>query len=339
MKFPKVRPRRLRRDKIIRDMVADTKLSLDDFIVPIFVDENLRRPRPIESLPGQYRYPIEGLTDYIEKLLELGLNKIIIFGIPREKDEYGSQAYDKNGVVQRSLRAIKEVFSNKLLVFTDVCLCQYTSHGHCGVISQKVTGGVESIVIDNDPSLEYLAKTALSHAEAGADFVAPSNMMDGVVGAIRDILDREGFSDVGIMSYTVKYASYFYGPFREAAESAPRFGDRRTYQMDPRLRNEMIKEVILDIEEGADIVMVKPALAYLDVIHRVKTSYPWIPLAAYNVSGEYLMVKSAAKEGWIDEFGVTLEVLYSIKRAGADIILTYHAVEIAENWDSIKEYF
>ncbi len=339
MKFPKVRPRRLRRDKIIRDMVADTKLSLDDFIVPIFVDENLRRPRPIESLPGQYRYPIEGLTDYIEKLLELGLNKIIIFGIPREKDEYGSQAYDKNGVVQRSLRAIKEVFSNKLLVFTDVCLCQYTSHGHCGVISQKVTGGVKSIVIDNDPSLEYLAKTALSHAEAGADFVAPSNMMDGVVGAIRDILDREGFNDVGIMSYTVKYASYFYGPFREAAESAPRFGDRRTYQMDPRLRNEMIKEVILDIEEGADIVMVKPALAYLDVIHRVKTSYPWIPLAAYNVSGEYLMVKSAAKEGWIDEFGVTLEVLYSIKRAGADIILTYHAVEIAENWDSIKEYF
>lgn len=339
MEFPIIRPRRLRRNKVIRDMVADTRLSLDNFIMPIFIDENIDKPVPIRSLPGQYRYPVEKISNYIDELLELGLNKVILFGIPKEKDEYGRSAYDRDGVVQRGIRCIRESFGNKVLIFTDVCLCQYTSHGHCGVIKDVSIGGSEVRIVDNDASLEYLAKTAVSHAEAGADFVAPSNMMDGVVGKIRKSLDEEGYIDVGIMSYSVKYASYFYGPFREAAESSPRFGDRRSYQMDPRASAEMLKEVYLDVSEGADIIMVKPALSYLDAIKIVKQNYPWIPLAAYNVSGEYLMVKLAAKEGWLDELGIITEILYSIKRAGADIIITYHADEVARNWDKVKELF
>jgi len=339
MEFPKIRARRLRKNRIIRNMVANTKLSLDDFIVPIFIDENIKTPVSIASLPGYYRYPVESVVEHIEDLIELGLNKIILFGIPKYKDEFGSAAYDKDGVIQRSIRRIKEVFGDQILVFTDICLCQYTTHGHCGILIKKNIGGKETIIVDNDSSLNYLVRIALSHAEAGADFVAPSNMMDGVVGKIREALDEEGYYEVGIMSYSVKYASYFYGPFREAAESAPKFGDRRGYQMDPRSSTEMIKEIFLDINEGADILMVKPALSYLDVIHVVKHEYPWMPLAAYNVSGEYLMVKLASREGLLNELGTILEILYSIKRAGADIIITYHAKEVAEKWELIKEIF
>lgn len=339
MKYPTHRPRRLRRTKIIRDMVADVNLTIDDFIVPIFIDENIRETMEIPSLPGYYRYPVERVVEHVDELTSLGLNKILLFGIPKTKDEYGSSAYDKDGVVQRSIRRIKETFGESVLIFTDVCLCQYTNHGHCGIISRKVLGKEEYVIVDNDISLKYLVKVALSHAEAGADFIAPSNMMDGVVGEIRRALDKEGYTETGIMSYSIKYASYFYGPFREAAHSAPSFGDRRSYQMDPRSSGEMLKEAKLDIDEGADIIMVKPALCYLDVIHVIKKEYPWIPLAAYNVSGEYSMVKTAGKFGLINEFGTTLEILYSIKRAGADIIITYHAKEIAENWDKIKDLF
>ena len=332
MRFPDFRPRRLRSNGIIRDMVADIDISLKDFIVPVFIDENIDKPVEISSLPGYYRYPIDRLDRHIETLLELSLDKVLLFGIPQDKDEYGTMAYDKNGIVQRGIRRIRELFGKNILVFTDVCLCQYTSHGHCGIIEKKVRGGMEEHIIDNDKSLKYLAKTALSHAEAGADFVAPSNMMDGVVGEIRRTLDNEGYTDVGIMSYSVKYASYFYGPFREAADSAPKFGDRRSYQMDPRNRFEMLKEVYLDVEEGADILMVKPALPYLDVINIVKQNYPWMPLAAYNVSGEYLMVKTSVREGWLNEMGIIYEILYSIKRAGADLIISYHALDVARRW-------
>ncbi len=339
MGFPKVRPRRIRRNRIIRNMVADVRLSLDDLILPIFIDENITEPHPIESLPGHYRYPVDKVSNFIGEMVERGLNKFILFGIPKEKDEVGSSAYDKKGVIQKTLKILRGVFGDKILIFTDVCLCQYTTHGHCGVLDKVYIGGREVTMVHNDKTLDYLAKIALSHAEAGADFVAPSSMTDGMVGRIRGELDREGYTDIGIMSYSAKYASYFYGPFRAAAESAPKFGDRRGYQMDPRSTAEMLKEVYMDIHEGADIVMVKPALSYLDAIYRVKNKYPWIPLAAYNVSGEYLMVKSAGKEGWINEFGITLEILHSIKRAGADIIITYHAPDIARDWDKIKEMF
>jgi len=285
MKFPYARPRRLRFFKSIRDSIAETCLSIDDFIVPIFVDETISSPREIAAMPGYYRLPIDMLEEHVNSILSLGLKKIILFGIPREKDETGSMAYAVDGVIQKAIHVIKKALGDEVTVFTDVCLCEYTSHGHCGIISQVTHVGTDRWIVDNDLSIEYLVKTAVSHAEAGADFVAPSNMMDGIVGKIREGLDDMGFKDVGIMSYAVKYASSFYGPFREAAESAPSFGDRRSYQIDPRNKYEALREAYLDVEEGADILMVKPALAYLDVIHLVKTQMPWMPLSAYNVRG------------------------------------------------------
>jgi len=327
MKFPLARPRRLRASKIIRDAVAETWLDPGDFIYPIFVKPAGGR-EPIPSMPGQYRWPVgEELVRHVEEALSLGINKVILFGVvPDEvKDAVGSPGYDPHGVVPRAIRLLKETFGDRLLVFADVCLCEYTDHGHCGVVVRDGRGWR----IDNDKTISIYAKEAVVYADAGADFVAPSGMMDGQVRAIRQALDAAGYQDVGIMAYSAKYASAFYGPFRVAASSAPKFGDRRTYQMDPRNAYEALKEVSMDLEEGADIVMVKPALAYLDVIRLVKTHYPWAPLAAYNVSGEYSMVKAAASQGYIDERIVTLEILTAIKRAGADVILTYHALDAA----------
>jgi len=326
LRYPYVRPRRLRRNRVIRDMVSETSLTIRSLITPIFIDEGIREPIEIGSMPGYFRYPLVKITDYVSRLFDLGLDKFILFGIPRHKDTIGSQAYDDNGVIQRALRDLKGVFGDRITIFTDVCLCEYTSHGHCGVL----VGGEDEVVIDNDKTLELLGRIALSHAENGADFVAPSAMMDGMVAAIRSTLDREGYKDTGILSYSIKYSSIFYTPFREAAESAPRMGDRASYQMDVRNKYEALKEAYLDIVEGADILMVKPALPYLDVIQLVKENVPWMPLAAYNVSGEYSMVKSFVEATGIDGLRVISEVLNSIKRAGADIIITYHAIELAE---------
>jgi len=311
--------RRLRKDHI-RSLFRETRLSLDDLIVPIFVDENIKEPLSISSMPGYYRLPINDVVREVEKCFELGLKAFILFGIPSHKDEIGSSAYAKNGVVQKSVKTIKDEFS-EAVVITDVCLCQYTTHGHCGVVKNGK--------ILNDETLSILAKIAVSHAEAGADIVAPSAMMDGMVKAIRDSLDREGFEDVAIMSYSAKYASNFYSPFREAADSAYKFGDRKTYQMDFHNSDEALREVELDLREGADIVMVKPALAYLDILRRIKDEFK-VPTAAYNVSGEYSMVKASAKMGWLDEKLIVYEILTSIKRAGADLIITYHAKDFAK---------
>ncbi|KSW12622.1 delta-aminolevulinic acid dehydratase [Pyrodictium occultum] len=326
-RFPELRPRRLRLTKAIRDLVAETALTVNDLIYPVFVREGINEPEPIAAMPGQYRYPVEKVTDIVSSALELGVKAFILFGVvpDEKKDHTGSYAYDPRGPVPRAIKAIRRDFGEEPLIFTDVCICGYTSHGHCGIPVEKRGRKL----IDNDSTLEVISRMAVTHAEAGADFVAPSGMMDGMVKAIREALDREGFSEVGIMSYAVKYASGFYGPFREAAGSAPRFGDRRSYQMDPRNAMEAIKESMLDVEEGADILMVKPALAYLDVIRLVKESFPHYPLAAYNVSGEYSMVKAAAEKGWVDEKLVTFEILTAIKRAGADLILTYHALDVA----------
>ncbi|NPA24155.1 MAG: porphobilinogen synthase [Crenarchaeota archaeon] len=325
--YPLVRPRRLRKNELIRDLVAETEINVRKLIMPIFVKENIDRPEEIESMPGQFRWPLnDDLLRFVEDCYEKGLRNFIIFGIPSRKDPIGSEAFSRDGIVQRCVRALRETFGEKILIITDLCLCQYTDHGHCGIV--KI--GRRGPYVDNDDTLKIYAKIAVAQAEAGADIVAPSGMMDGQVRAIREALDREGYSDVLIMSYSVKYASSFYGPFREAAYSSPRFGDRRTYQMDPRNTYEALKEVELDLREGADIVMVKPALAYLDVIRLVKTYYPQVPLAAYNVSGEYSMVKAAARMGWIDEKMVTIEILTAIFRAGADMVITYHAREAAE---------
>ncbi len=321
MNFPLKRMRRLRKNKKIRDMVSETVLTVNDLIFPIFVKENIERPEPIQSMPGNYRLPIEHAVKEAIELTELGIPATILFGIPQEKDEIASQAYAKNGIIQQVVREIKRELGDRLVVITDICLCEYMSHGHCGI--------VEGGKILNDPTLKLLAKTAVSHAEAGADIVAPSDMMDGRVLAIRKELDKEGFEDVTIMSYAAKYASSFYGPFREAAGSAPSFGDRASYQMDPRNVEEALHEVELDIREGADIVMVKPALAYLDILYRIKTKFK-VVTAAYNVSGEFAMIKAAAEKRWIDEKRVVMETLTSIKRAGADIILTYFAKDIAK---------
>lgn len=326
--FPQTRPRRLRLTKGIRDLVAETRLSVDDLIMPIFVKEGLDKPEPIEAMPGYYRYPVKDVVNVVSEAMEVGVRAFLLFGIPspEKKDHMGSPAYDPSGPVPQAIRIIRKELGEEPLIFTDICICGYTSHGHCGIPVEKHGRSL----IDNDSTLDVIAKMAVVHAEAGADFVAPSGMMDGMVGAIREALDDEGYTEVGIMSYAVKYASGFYGPFREAASSAPRFGDRRSYQMDPRNAYEAIKEVFLDIEEGADILMVKPALAYLDVIRLVKENYPHYPLAAYNVSGEYSMVKAAAEKGWIDEKLVTFEILTAIKRAGADIVITYHALDVAK---------
>ncbi|GMT48399.1 MAG: delta-aminolevulinic acid dehydratase [bacterium] len=317
--FPAHRPRRLRNSESIRRMVRETILSPDDFIYPLFVTFGKGVKKPISSMPGCYQESVDEVVKTAKNAYSLGIPGIILFGIPEHKDETGSSAFDPDGVVQAAIKTIKDAVP-ELLVITDVCMCEYTSHGHCGIIK----GGE----VLNDPTLELLQKEALSHARAGADMVAPSDMMDGRVLAIRQALDSEGFSNIPIMSYAAKYCSAFYGPFRDAAESVPQFGDRRSYQMDPSNRREALKEVALDIEEGADIVMVKPALSYLDIISDVKESFD-LPVAAYNVSGEYSLVKAAAQLGWIDHDRVMMEVLTSIKRAGADMILTYFAPEAA----------
>ncbi len=320
MQFPQYRPRRLRRNQKLRNLVRETHLDLDDLILPLFVCPGEGIRNKISSMPGNYQLSVDILTEEVKEIRDLGISAVILFGIPEKKDDKGSEAYAPDGIIQRAIRAIKETTEDVLIV-TDVCLCEYTSHGHCGV--------VEGEEILNDPTLELLSRMALSHAEAGADIVAPSDMMDGRVGAIRQTLDDEGFTHIPIMAYSAKFASAFYGPFREAAESPPRFGDRKSYQMDPGNLQEALREVALDIQEGADIVMVKPALPYLDVIFAVKDSFN-IPVAAYNVSGEFAMIKAADQLGWINGDEVMMEALLSIKRAGADLILTYFAKDVAQ---------
>ncbi|GAB4252161.1 porphobilinogen synthase [Deferrisoma sp.] len=319
MEFPRLRMRRLRRNETLRRMVRETLLTPDDFIYPLFVREGTGVRNPIASMPGQFQLSVDQAVKEARTAWDLGVPAVILFGIPDHKDAVGSGAYDDEGVVQRAVRALKDALPD-LCVITDVCLCEYTDHGHCGVIRD---GDVA-----NDETLDLLVREALSHARAGADMVAPSDMMDGRVGAIRSALDAEGFGGVPIMAYAAKFASTFYGPFRDAAESPPKFGDRRSYQMDPANAEEALREVDLDIREGADIVMVKPALPYLDVIRKVKDTFGY-PTAAYNVSGEYAMVKAMERLGWGDGAGLMMESLLSIKRAGADMILTYFAVEAA----------
>ncbi len=318
--FPVRRMRRLRKSERLRSLVREAEVTKEDLIYPIFVQEGIGRREAIDAMPGQYRLPLGGLRKEARELVDLGIPGVILFGIPARKDAKGSQAYAPRGIVQRAVAEVKAEVGEDLLVITDVCLCEYTSHGHCGIVK----GGK----VLNDPTLELLARTAVSHATAGADMVAPSDMMDGRVGAIRSALDEAGCEETLIMSYAAKYASAFYGPFREAAGSAPSFGDRKGYQMDPGNSDEALREVLLDLEEGADIVMVKPALAYLDVIYRVKNEF-LAPTAAYNVSGEYAIVKAAAEKGYGDEKRMVMEILTAIKRAGADIILTYHAKDAA----------
>ena len=318
-----IRPRRLRKNQKIRDLVRETTLTKNDLIMPIFVDENLKgnERREISSMPNQYRFSVEGAIEEAKEIADLGIPAVILFGIPKYKDEIASSAYDKNGVVQRTIRGIKEELGDELLVIADCCLCEYTSHGHCGIVKDGK--------ILNDATLPILAKIALSYAEAGVDIVAPSDMMDGRVRAIREILEEYGYDDVAIMSYSAKYASSFYGPFREAAESAPKFGDRKSYQMDIGNAREAMKEIALDIEEGADLILVKPALPYLDIIRMAKDRFD-VPIGGYCVSGEYAMVEAAARNGWLDREKVIYEILLSIKRAGADFIITYWAKEVAE---------
>ena len=320
MLFPDYRPRRLRQTEAFRRMMRETQLSVDDLILPLFAIEGKDIKEPISSMPGQFRFSIDNLVGEAKKAYDLGIPAIMIFGLPDKKDSLGTRAYAKDGIVQK---AVKEIKNNlpELALITDVCLCQYTDHGHCGI--------VEGHTIENDATLDLLARTALSHAKAGADMVAPSDMMDGRVAEIRGILDDNNFSNIPIMSYAAKYCSAYYGPFREAADSAPQFGDRRTYQMDPANAREAVREAVMDTEEGADIIMVKPALPYLDIICRIRDEID-LPIAAYNVSGEYAIIKAAEKMGWIDGTKVMMETLISIKRAGAEMILTYFALDAAE---------
>jgi porphobilinogen synthase len=317
------RPRRLRRSAALRNLVRETNLTAHDFVLPLFVSEKIEKRRAIASMPGVFQFPAKEIVDEARRAQDLGLQAILLFGIPSEKDEQASGAYAENGVVQKALRAIKAKCP-ELVVFTDVCLCEYMSHGHCGVT--RIDG--EHFHVLNDESVDLLVRTALSHAEAGADMVAPSDMMDGRIGAIREALDAKGFDQTGIMSYAAKFASVFYGPFREAAESPPQFGDRRTYQMDSANADEALREVALDIEEGADIVMIKPALPYIDILWRVRERFGK-PAAVYHVSGEYAMIKAAAERGILEERAAVLEIMTSLKRAGADIIVTYWAQELA----------
>ncbi len=320
MYFPAYRPRRLRKNENFRRMIRETKLSVDNFVYPLFAIFGKDLKKPISSMPGNFQMSADNLVKEVQKAKDLGVPAVLLFGIPDKKDEVASGAFMKNGVVQQAVKRIKDKVPD-IIVITDVCLCEYTSHGHCGMI--------EKGEVDNDASLEVIAETALSHAKAGADMVAPSAMMDGQVGAIRDALDEAGFDNLPIMAYSAKYASCFYGPFREAAESAPQFGDRKAYQMDPANGDEAIREISLDVEEGADIIMVKPALPYLDIIRRAREEFD-LPIAAYNVSGEFSMIKAAAKLGWMDGERAMMESLTSIKRAGADIIITYFAMEAAK---------
>ncbi|KZL90830.1 porphobilinogen synthase [Clostridium magnum] len=313
------RHRRLRQNEVIRSMVRETFLHPSDFIYPIFVVEGTNIKKEISSLPGNYHFSIDRLHEIVKEMTEVRVKSVILFGIPDHKDECGSGAYDENGIIQKAIRKIKEL-NKDIYIITDVCMCEYTSHGHCGIIHGED--------VDNDETLEYIAKISLSHAKAGADMIAPSDMMDGRIDAIRDILDENGYKNIPIMAYSAKYCSAFYGPFREAADSTPEFGDRKTYQMDPANVREAMLEIEDDIDEGADIIMVKPALSYLDVIRVARDRYD-VPVAAYNVSGEYAMIKVAAKAGLIDEKRIALEMLTSIKRAGAKMIITYYALEAA----------
>ena len=322
--FPLLRPRRLRRSPVLRNMVRETRLHPAQLILPFFVRSGKKIRHPVGSMPGVYQLSIDELLREAQAAYESGVTAVLLFGLPEKKDEKASGAYARNGIVQQAVRALKKELPD-LAIVTDVCLCEYMSHGHCGIVSQTSAG--TSVL--NDPSLDLLARTALSHAEAGADIIAPSDMMDGRVRAIRQRLDEGGFSEIPIMSYAAKFASAYYGPFREAAESTPKFGDRRSYQMDAANGNEALREVAMDIQEGADIVMVKPALAYLDIIYRVKQEFGY-PTAAYAVSAEYSMIKAAAANGWIDEKAVTLESLLAMSRAGADILITYSAREVAQ---------
>jgi porphobilinogen synthase len=320
MHFPEYRPRRMRKNENFRRMIRETKLSVDDFMYPLFAVSGKGVKKPITSMPGNYQMSIDQLVKEVKMAKEAGIPAVLLFGIPDRKDEVASGAFARDGLMQRAVREIKNKVPD-ILVVTDVCLCEYTSHGHCGMI--------EKGDVDNDSTLEVLAETAVSHARAGADMVAPSAMMDGQIGAIREGLDEAGFEAIPIMAYSAKYASCFYGPFRDAAESAPQFGDRKSYQMDPANSDEAIREITLDVEEGADIIMVKPALAYLDVIRRAREEFD-LPIAAYNVSGEFAMIKAAAQLGWLDGRRAMMEVLTSIKRAGTDIIITYFAPEAAK---------
>ncbi len=319
MPNPLYRPRRLRESPLVRKMVRETALRTDDLVYPLFTLHGRGVREPIASMPGQFRLSIDELLKECKDAASMGIPAVLLFGIPQQKDARGSEAYAEDGIIQQAVRAVKETIPD-LLVITDVCLCEYTSHGHCGV--------VEDGRVRNDPTLELISRTALSHVEAGADMVAPSDMMDGRVAAIREALDESGYQEAPIMAYSAKYASAFYGPFRAAAGSAPQFGDRRAYQMDPANALEAMREVALDVDEGADIVMVKPALAYLDIISRVKAEFG-LPVAAYSVSGEYAMIRAAGQLGWIDEERVMVEALTGIRRAGADIIITYFAKDLA----------
>lgn len=320
MQFPEYRPRRLRKNENFRRLIRETQISVNDLIYPLFAVPGKDVKKPIASMPGIFQMSIENIIGEAKKARDLGIPGILLFGIPAGKNEQATGAFAKDGIIQQAVRRIKKEVPD-ILVITDVCLCEYTSHGHCGMI--------EKGVVDNDTTLEVLAETAVSHARAGADMVAPSAMMDGQIAAIREVLDEQNFENVPIMAYSAKYASCFYGPFRDAAQSTPQFGDRRDYQMDPANGDEAIREITLDVSEGADIIMVKPALAYLDIICRAKQEFD-LPLAAYNVSGEYSMIKAAAQLGWLDEEKTMLESLTAIKRAGADIIITYWAIAAAK---------
>ncbi len=325
-----VRPRRLRANPAIRAMIRETELNARDFIYPLFVRHGTGRTA-ISSMPGVYQLSVAEAVREAEAAAKSGVNAVILFGIPKEKDPIGLENFAEDGIVQQAIRAIKKEIP-EMVVVTDVCLCEYTDHGHCGILNtgEHFHAGLPEGYVLNDPTLDVLAKVAISHAECGADMVAPSGMMDGMVTAIREGLDGVGYENLPILSYAVKYASSFYGPFRDAAEGAPKFGDRKSHQMDPANVREALREAALDVKEGADMLMVKPALAYLDVIRVVKDAFPELPMAAYNVSGEYSMIKAAAANGWVDEVKVTLETLTSIKRAGADVIITYHAVDAAK---------
>ena len=315
------RTRRTRNNPIIRDLISDVNLTMNDFLYPIFIEEGDNIKAEIESMPNQYRYSLDKLKEELDEICNLGIRGLLLFGIPKNKDEKGSSAYDENGIIQKAVKYIKHNFPN-LLIVTDVCMCEYTSHGHCGIL--------DNCNVDNDSTLDYISKIALSHVQSGADMVAPSDCMDGHVYAIRNILDKNGYVNIPIMSYSVKYASSYYSPFREAADSAPSFGDRKTYQLDFRNSKEYIQKIKNDIEEGADIFIIKPALAYLDIIKDVSNRFNDIPIASYNVSGEYSLVKAASKLGFIDEKRIVIENMYSLKRAGSDIIITYHAKYLRE---------
>ncbi|MBI2252452.1 MAG: porphobilinogen synthase [Armatimonadetes bacterium] len=320
MGYPQIRMRRLRENKLLRKMLSESTLELRNLIYPLFVIEGEKIKEEISSMPGIFRFSLDYLIKEAKEIADAGIPAVILFGIPKIKDELGTQAYAPSGIIQKTLKKLKKEVPDLFLI-TDICLCEYTSHGHCGI--------VEGGKIKNDSTLELLAKTAMSHAQAGADMLAPSDMMDGRIKIIRKTLDQNSFENLPILSYASKFASAFYGPFREAADSTPKFGDRKSYQMNPANSKEALREVLLDIEEGADLIMVKPALAYLDIIQKIRNLIQH-PLAAYNVSGEYSLVKAAAKKGWIDEKKMILEILTGIKRAGADLIITYHAKEVAK---------